>query len=229
MPAALQAVTFDLWQTLMLDGREQGQRRAELRAERMHEVLCRAGLELTRRDIEEALHDIWRRWQEHYWDRQVDPGFQAQLRWLSERLGVPPGDAQLQAELEAAYVEPIFASPPRLEPEAIPVLTELQARGLKLGLICNTSVTPGSALRRLLAGWDLDRLLGVMLFSDETGVRKPAPEIFRLAAQRLGVELPAMLHVGDRPDIDVQGAISAGAQALLVGPEAPLSQLVAKV
>ncbi len=229
MTLPVQAVTFDLWQTLMHDTKEQAQRRAQLRAERMHQALAGAGIEISREEVETACRDVWQTWQTTYWDKHTDPGFDAQLEWLRQRFGGPEDAFELRGELRAGYVEPIFAIPPRLDHEAITALTRLEARGLKLGLICNTSVTPGFALRRLLAGWGLDRLLTVQLFSDELGIRKPAPEVFREAARQLEVDVSAMLHAGDRADVDVQGALDAGARAVLVDPDMPLSKLVVTI
>ncbi|HLG70427.1 MAG TPA: HAD family hydrolase [Chloroflexota bacterium] len=225
MASPPRAVTFDLWQTLMHDSKDQAAKRGRMRAERIHQVLARAGHAATVEQVEALVKDIWNEWQATYWDKLVDPGFDAQMAWLQERLRVPGGDGRLSEDLRHAYVDPIFAVAPVVDAEAIPVLTQLQARGLPLGLICNTSVTPGFALRRLLAQWGLDRLLRVQLFSDEMGVRKPAPEIFQEAARQLGVQPVDMLHVGDSVENDVEGAQAAGARALLVGPEAPLSRV----
>ncbi|MFI5266376.1 MAG: HAD family hydrolase [Chloroflexota bacterium] len=225
MPSSVQAVSFDLWQTLMHDTKEQAGKRAALRAGSMHAALARAGFATTLQEVEDACHAIWQEWETRYWEKLVDPGFDAQIAWLCERLGVPAGSSRLVGDLRAGYVEPVFAVPPQPDPAAIPVLSQLHAQGLKLGLICNTSVTPGFALRRLLAGWGLDRLLTVQLFSDEAGIRKPAPAIYHQAARQLGVDISAMVHVGDRPDVDVQGAIAAGARGLQVGPEMPLRDL----
>jgi FMN phosphatase YigB (HAD superfamily) len=228
MPLPVQAVTFDLWQTLMLDTKERAAERAELRAGGMQAVLARAGFAATLPEVEDACHAIWREWQDHYWDKLVDPGFDAQMAWLCQRFAVPPGHAVI-GELRLAYVEPVFAISPQPDPAVIPVLSQLRAQGLRLGLICNTSVTPGFALRRLLARWGVDTLLPVQLYSDETGVRKPDPAIFRDAARRLDVDLGALLHVGDRPDIDVAGAVAAGARGLEVGPELPLADLAVRL
>ena len=219
MSPPLKAVTFDLWQTLMHDGKEHGAARAKLRAERIHRALPDAPL----KDVEAALQNVWHTWETTYWAKNEDPGFDAQIAWLMKRLAVPP---ELEAELRAGYVDPIFAIPPHVDPEAVPALTSLRERGLKLGLICNTSVTPGSALRQLLDQWHVGELLMVQLFSDEVGIRKPAPAIFRETARRLGVDIAAMLHVGDRQDADVEGAIGAGAKALLARPQVPLTKLV---
>lgn len=43
-------------------------------------------------------------------------------------------------------------------------------------------------------------------------LRKPYPDLFQQAAQRLGVPLESILHVGDEPLSDVHGAVGAGCQ-----------------
>ncbi len=59
----------------------------------------------------------------------------------------------------------------------------------------------------------------------EVGAAKPAPDMFRAAARRAGVDLPALLHVGDDLTRDVLGALQAGARAVWVSaaaaPDAP--------
>lgn len=44
----------------------------------------------------------------------------------------------------------------------------------------------------------------------EVGFRKPRPEIFRCALSLLGVVAAEVLHVGDRVDADVLGALAVG-------------------
>jgi putative hydrolase of the HAD superfamily len=41
-------------------------------------------------------------------------------------------------------------------------------------------------------------------------VAKPEAEIFRLACERLGVQPAEAAHVGDRLDLDAEGATAAG-------------------
>jgi glycerol-1-phosphatase len=45
---------------------------------------------------------------------------------------------------------------------------------------------------------------------------KPAPPLYLLCAERLGVEPAAILAVGDRLDTDIEGAVAAGIDSLLV-------------
>jgi putative hydrolase of the HAD superfamily len=53
-------------------------------------------------------------------------------------------------------------------------------------------------------------------FSDEVGVRKPAPEIFALALRALGADARTAIHVGDDLVLDVEGARSAGMRVIQV-------------
>ncbi|HEY0240357.1 MAG TPA: HAD family hydrolase [Friedmanniella sp.] len=50
--------------------------------------------------------------------------------------------------------------------------------------------------------------------SEELGVAKPAPSSYLQTCERLRADPATTLHVGDRYDVDVAGARSAGLQAL---------------
>ena len=50
----------------------------------------------------------------------------------------------------------------------------------------------------------------VQTFSDELGLRKPHPEIFRQTLTALGVEPMEALHVGDTLASDIAGAHAVG-------------------
>jgi FMN phosphatase YigB (HAD superfamily) len=54
----------------------------------------------------------------------------------------------------------------------------------------------------------------VLVFSDEVGVRKPAPEVFLHACHGLGVEPATVLFVGDDLERDVQGAAAVGMRTM---------------
>jgi putative hydrolase of the HAD superfamily len=104
-----------------------------------------------------------------------------------------------------------FPSACVLFPDAVRTLAALRASGLKLGLITNGSLRMQSRKLECLA---LSPMFDTVLISDAEGVSKPAPEIFRRAAARLGV-LPAMtVFVGDHPEVDIAGARAAGMAAI---------------
>ena len=60
-----------------------------------------------------------------------------------------------------------------------------------------------------------------LAFSDECGVRKPEPEIFRRTLKAVGVAPAEAVHVGDDPVLDVEGARRAGMRVIQVTLERP--------
>ena len=59
-----------------------------------------------------------------------------------------------------------------------------------------------------------------MVTSEEANVSKPNNIIFKAAADKAGVDITAISHVGDDPIRDVLGAIDAGALAAWVKGDA---------
>jgi len=50
----------------------------------------------------------------------------------------------------------------------------------------------------------------------DIGAFKPHPAGFRVIARKLGLSARQIVYVGDRPDVDAAGALSAGMQAVLI-------------
>lgn len=103
--------------------------------------------------------------------------------------------------------------PPRLAEGVLDVCQALDARGIPIVAITNTA--------RREASWRavFGRLRGPafrhIVTSCELGRKKPDPTLFEEAARRLGVEPAAILHVGDRWELDVAGARRAGCGAVM--------------
>jgi HAD superfamily hydrolase (TIGR01509 family) len=217
--AAIQAVTFDLWETLIHDVPERGAARSRRRIERMTAVLRHL-----RADLDEArVAAAYERSAHQYdviWREQRDLTTRRQLEILIDLLDeglVATLDATTWDALERAYVEPIHETPPLPGPHTLPVLDWLAQHGYRLGLISNTGRTPGVAMRRLLATYGLLDRFAVTIFSNEEGLLKPRRELFERAAERLGLPPAQIVHVGDNPVADVAGAKAAGMRAILLG------------
>jgi putative hydrolase of the HAD superfamily len=94
--------------------------------------------------------------------------------------------------------------------DVLPVLAELRARGLKLGLISNTSRDLTAFVHHF--GLDVDAWIS----SGSHGKVKPSPLIFAAALELVGVEAAEAVMVGDSLEDDFEGAQAAGMRAILL-------------
>ena len=94
--------------------------------------------------------------------------------------------------------------PLRPWPEAVEVLCELEARGCRLAILSNGD----RAMLEGIAG-QLPVRLDHIFSTEESGVYKPAPEVYDLPARALGIARESYLHVAGSAN-DVIGAKSAG-------------------
>lgn len=135
----------------------------------------------------------------------------AEARLAYADLGVELDDALLD---EALHMEQeAWWQGVTVDPEAVPTLDELRARGLRVGLCSNAPYRVRSMYDQL-AHFGLDRHLDSVTFSGQVGWRKPSPRIFAAATEALGVPAALTVMVGDSLSDDVHGARNAGMQAV---------------
>jgi 2-haloalkanoic acid dehalogenase type II len=101
-----------------------------------------------------------------------------------------------------------------LYPEVRDVLSELKARGLKIGLISNIYEEGiNTCLQKAgLEKTTFDIVVGV----DAVGNMKPNPDIFTYALKKLKVKPEEAMFVGDDVELDYKGAKKVGMYALLI-------------
>jgi putative hydrolase of the HAD superfamily len=97
--------------------------------------------------------------------------------------------------------------------DVLPVLALLRERGVKIGLVSNTSRDLDVFVRHHRL--DVDAWIS----SGKHGKVKPSPTIFNAALEQLGVEPAAAVMIGDSPEDDVAGAEALGIRALLLDRE----------
>ncbi len=181
-------------------------------------ILASAGLDVRRRALDAGYEAsgsyLGRLWRDHR-DVPVESHVEAILAGAGRDLPrrVAP---DVMAELVDAYARPALLVPPDVDPGARPALEALVARGLTLALVSNTMRTPGAVLRKLLERYGLLGFFKHTTFSDEVGVRKPAPDIFALSLRAVGGQPSTAVHVGDDVTLDVMGARAAGMRAIYV-------------
>jgi putative hydrolase of the HAD superfamily len=126
-------------------------------------------------------------------------------------------------EVEVSAEELVEAVRMNAYPDAVPALTGLRERGLRLAAVSNWDCSLGRVLERC----GLAELLDGAVSSAEAGARKPDPAIFGAALALVGCEPAEALHVGDTREEDLDGARAAGIRALLLdrGGDGDISSL----
>jgi len=142
---------------------------------------------------------------------------------LLSRKGVNPAEpvprAKLKETVLAAFDTPVETPP------AAQAAVETISGELPLGILSNCSV-PGLVEQVLERSAFEPETFDAIVVSVDCGWRKPAEPAFAEIADRLGVEVDALLHVGDDPRTD--GGIAAiGGDALIIESPAELEDLTA--
>jgi HAD superfamily hydrolase (TIGR01509 family) len=102
-----------------------------------------------------------------------------------------------------------------LDPQAIPTLTELRRRGLRIGL-CSNAPYRIRSMHDQLVHFGLAELFDAVTFSAAVGWRKPSPRMFEAALAALGQPAARTVMVGDSENDDVNGARAVGMPAVLL-------------
>ena len=195
----LLAVLFDLYDTLaFIDIEDYKHFKAQMAAE--------AGL---------ATEQFISRWK-HY----TQPAARGEVLTTEERvarvlrdLGVEPTKhlvrklSELETQLQEQHVH--------LFPDTRDVLACVKRKGLKLGLVTNTSLATANVPDIL----SIQEFFDTVVFSYAVRMLKPEAGIYRTACERLRVDPMACLYVGDGNDRELDGARDVGMHTVMVGTQ----------
>jgi putative hydrolase of the HAD superfamily len=217
--AAIQAVTFDLWDTIVHDDSDEPKRRARgLRSKKQerrflvwtalqrHQQITADAVDQAYDVADAAFNTVWH-------DQHVTWTIRTRLEIILRGLGRTLPENEFEELIHAHEVMEVDV-PPDLIPGCAEALAELSGR-YELAIVSDAIVTPGRCLRDLLELYDVKDYFGGFAFSDEVGHSKPHRDMFSSAADQLGVSVDAMLHVGDREHNDIQGPHRLGMRAVL--------------
>ena len=216
--AEITAVTFDLWQTLLMDTQELGRARAQVRIDGAQEALNQVGLEYAGDHVREAYRACYRTCHAIR-EQERDVSFRQQVEIFIGHIENGLLDQIPEAtvlQISTAYANSFFIYPPPPHEDAFHVLQELKGWGYAMGLISNTGMTPGTTFRAYLEQLDLIRFFDAMIFSDEIMLAKPSGEIFRRIADELHATPKGTIHIGDHLLNDVLGAKRVGMKTIWI-------------
>jgi putative hydrolase of the HAD superfamily len=142
---------------------------------------------------------------------------------LLEKLGVKEKRVFLAAQIDELWWE---CSHLQVYPDVEPTLSQLRAKGLKLGLVSNGFKKD---LKHVLGELGLKKWFDVVVCIDSCNCAKPNKEIFLYALEELGVKAHEAVFVGDSVLYDYEGAMNAGIKSYLIDREGKISNQYNKI
>jgi HAD superfamily hydrolase (TIGR01509 family) len=207
----IQAVLFDMFDTLMLIEKNHEFYSPSLKS--AHQVLVNNDVKVKYA----AFRDAYIKARDALYvkaDKQLEePHFNLRLAKALESLGYC-FDANSKAVTGAtnAFCE-VFMKYVRIDENAKNALEKLHGQ-YKLGIVSNFAIP--ECVDKLLENHGLDKLFDVVVVSGAVNKRKPSPEIFHKALEKLGVAAENAVFVGDTADADVIGAKAAGMKTIFI-------------
>jgi putative hydrolase of the HAD superfamily len=100
------------------------------------------------------------------------------------------------------------------------VLSNLKEQGANINILSNTGFIKGITLRKVLQQLQLNDYFNFQLYSDEVELSKPNPAFFQLMIDKAmalkPIGLTDIIHIGDNPRADIEGANAKGINSMLV-------------
>lgn len=156
------------------------------------------------------------------WHMMVDgviDGDTAQLYSYINTLRTLKQDVSLGVEM-MEYWEDLVLTEAVLCEDTLPVLAQLRPH-FTIGIVTNGF---NRMQKAKLQAYHLAEAVDFCLVSEDAGVHKPDSRIFELALKKAGnISAEQAVFVGDNPVNDIEGALSAGIQPVLLDPHQQLS------
>jgi putative hydrolase of the HAD superfamily len=208
-------VSLDLWGTLAKWTDRAAA--AAWRQEQFQRILTAHGHHIPTSTLDRAITAVHANTARDQRDHGRQPSGAEQIARLLTRLDIDSVSPELRAQLAEAHGTAALRDRAQLLPGAHQAITAARDRTDRLVLTSNTGATPGHVHRILLEHLGLLGLFDQLLFSDELGLAKPHPVVFRIA-RGPGRHL---VHIGDDLATDVRGCRNADGHALWFAPDPP--------
>jgi len=219
MTRKIKAITFDLWDTVLIDDSDEPKRKAAGRATKaidrrrlVHRFLNRHSpvsqeiVEAVYNTADAAFRSVWH-------DLHVTWTVSERLSLILKGLGRTLPESEME-DLIRLHEDMELEFRPDFVPGVHDAIKALQ-KDFRLGVISDAIFTPGRALRTLLEGEGLLPYFDLFVFSDEIKRSKPEPVVFQAAIEGFGIEPGELVHIGDREHNDIAGPQILGAKAIL--------------
>lgn len=200
----IEAITFDLWNTLFQDKSYSSNRITFL-----NDFLTKIGYTVDLDIVKKCYNRIFLQYDKERFER-IDRHIYNDIRIekVLDCLNTTLSSAEKE-EILLNIEREMLSNPPFLKPGVPEVLKELKLQ-YKIGLISNTGITPGRIIKQVLKDYSILKYFHTTIFSDEIGYYKPNYLLFHKALKHLKTKPENSIHVGDLLHTDIKGAKDYG-------------------
>lgn len=206
------AVLFDMFDTLVLINRDYEFYNHAVT--RMHKYLAGQGVNVALEPFYEAYvkarDELYAKAEENL----EEPHFNVRIQNALQLLGHSVDASNpIVAGATWEFCQEFFNNV-RIDDNAKTVLQTLHDNNYKLGVVSNFAIPEG--VHYLLQTNQITNLFETVIVSGEVNRRKPHPDIFKTALEKIGLNSNETVFVGDTADADVAGAHGVGMKAVYI-------------
>ena len=207
----IKAVLFDMFDTLMLIEKDHMFYSPSLK--KAHKFLVKNGVNVGFADFRQSYTKARDALYVEADPKLEEPHFNLRIANALQSLGFNFDDqSEIVAGATNAFCEE-FMTYVRIDENSQRILQKLHGK-YKLGIVSNFAIP--ECVIKLLEKHSLEAYFEVIIVSGAVNKRKPSPEIFKKALEKLGVDPSETVFVGDTVDADIEGAKSVGMKTVFI-------------
>jgi putative hydrolase of the HAD superfamily len=207
----IHAILFDMFDTLMIIEKEHAFYSPALKS--MHTYLTQNGIQVSFQLFRDAYIRARDALYEAADEKMEEPHFNVRVKNALRILGYNPDSKGniVQGATDAFCKE--FQNYVRIDENAATSLKQLHCK-YRLGVVSNFAIP--ECVESLLREHNLSRFFEVIIVSAAVNRRKPHPEIFQYALEKLQLKPSEAAFVGDTIDADVKGPQEIGMKTVYI-------------
>lgn len=132
------------------------------------------------------------------------------MMYMMERAGMIP-DREI-AERMANIWNEMTLSHFTYFPDVVPAFTDLKYRDINIGLLTNC----GPNVQAIVESSEIMPFLDGAIYSTKVGIKKPDPEIYKIACRAIGIHPAETIFIGDGDSNELVGAEKAGLTSIKI-------------
>lgn len=211
----IKAITIDFWDTIFVYPSycPFSENILNKRVDFTHNLL--KDMNISREACDTALRGVFGYFEKIWVNESRTPTTPEMMKYMLEELDIEV-EADIFDKLVDHYENMILKEDVVIIDRSSEVLKELSEK-YKLVIISDTGFEPGDTCRKIMEKYGIKNYFTGEVFSNEVGFSKPDIKMFEHAAKIVGCEVSEMIHIGDRENKDIDGAISASMKSIMFG------------